>query len=194
MIMVKTMKPNTNIKNEIHKDLYRYTGEIKTGYLAKSRFYGWQYTKIWRKANYFCGRSRLLYLLYGFLLYKKSIKYGFQISPKAQIGSGLYLGHFGTIIVGSEVVIGNNVNLNPNVVIGRENRGNREGSPIIGNNVWIGTGSVIVGRIKIGNNVLVAPNSYINFDIPDNSLVFGNPATVKMTVHATEKYICNIVE
>lgn len=173
----------------INEDLYRYTGEDKIDWISKTRLYGWQYTKIWRKANYYLRKNRLLYLVYGFLLYEKSLKYGFQISPQAQIGSGLYLGHFGTIIVGNEVVIGNNVNLNPNVVIGRENRGKREGSPTLGNRVWVGTGTVIVGQVRIGNNVLIAPNSYVNFDVPDNSVVIGTPPRIIPNDYATAQYI-----
>ena len=38
--------------------------------------------------------------------------------------------------------------------------------------------STVVGNIKIGNNVLIAPNSFVNFDVPDNSVVIGNPAVI----------------
>ena len=62
---------------------------------------------------------------------------------------------------------------------GQENRGIRKGTPKIGNDVWIGVNSTIVGNIKIGEDVLIAPNSYINRDIPDHSIVFGNPCIVK---------------
>lgn len=188
------MKQNNDITSRIKEDLFRYVGNNPTGIVSKVRLYGWQYLKTLRKANYYYENNRFLYLLYGYFLYKKSLKYGFQISPQAKIGRGLYLGHFGTIIVGNEVEIGDNVNLNPNVIIGRENRGVREGSPKLGNRVWVGTGSVIVGNIKIGSNVLIAPNTYVNFDVPDNSIVIGNPAVIKANALATEKYICNIVE
>lgn len=180
-------------KELIKTDLFRYTAGNKIPILSKIRLYGWNYTKTWRKANHY-KYNKLLYFVWGCVLYKKSLKYGFQISPRATIGKGLYLGHFGTIIVGNEVVIGDNCNLSPNVVIGKANRGFKEGSPQIGNSVWIGSGAVIVGRIKIGNNVLIAPNSYVNFDVPDNSIVVGNPAIVHPSKNATERYIENIVE
>ena len=181
-------------KKLIKEDLYRYTGGKKLPIINLMRLYGYQYTKIWRKANYFSNKNRLLALFYDILLYFKSLKYGFQISPNAEIGHGLYIGHFGSVIVGNEVKIGDNVNLSPNIVIGRENRGVREGSPKLGDRVWVGAASVIVGNIKIGSNVLIAPNTYVNFDIPDNSVVIGNPAVIKTNAFATEKYICNIVE
>lgn len=69
------------------------------------------------------------------------------------------------------------------------NRGKRQGTPIIGDNVWIGINAAIVGNIHIGNDVLIAPNSYVNRDIPDHSVVFGNPCTVRHRDNATESYI-----
>ena len=78
-------------------------------------------------------------------------------------------------------------------MIGQENRSERKGCPVIGNKVWIGTNSTIVGSIKIGDNVLIAPNTFVNCDIPSNSIVFGNPAIIKENMHATDSYINNII-
>ena len=64
---------------------------------------------------------------------------------------------------------------------------------MIGNEVWIGTNAVVVGKIRIGNNVLIAPNAFVNIDVPDNSIVIGNPAIIKYCKSATEEYICNKV-
>lgn len=85
--------------------------------------------------------------------------------------------------------IGQNCNIAHNVTIGQTNRGDKKGCPIIGNQVWIGTGSVVVGKVYIGNNVLIAPLTYVNFDVPDNSIVVGNPGKVISRVNATEGYI-----
>ena len=52
-----------------------------------------------------------------------------------------------------------------------------------------GANAVIVGKINIGNNVLIAPNSYVNFDVPDNSIVIGNPGKIIHKDNATEGYI-----
>ncbi len=52
---------------------------------------------------------------------------------------------------------------------------------------------MIVGKIKIGNNVLIAANSYVNFDVPDNSIVIGNPGKIIHRENATEGYICQKV-
>lgn len=182
-----------NYKELIKMDLYRYYGSNHIKPIIKNRLYGWRYMKTWRKAKYYNDRNSKLYYLFGFILYKKSLKYGFQISPHATIGEGFYLGHFGTIIIGNDVRIGKNCNISPNVIIGRTNRGERKGSPIIGNDVWLGSGAIIVGKIKIGDNVLIAPNSYVNVDVPSNSIVVGNPASISFRHDATQGYINNKV-
>ena len=48
---------------------------------------------------------------------------------------------------------------------------------------------MIVGNIKIGNDVLVAPLTFVNFDVPDHSVVIGNPAKIIFKENATEGYI-----
>ena len=77
------------------------------------------------------------------------------------------------------------------MVIGEENRGKRKGTPTIGNKVWIGANSVIVGKIVVGDEVLIAPNSYVNFDVPSYSIVVGEKIIPKKD--AVEGYINNCV-
>ena len=50
--------------------------------------------------------------------------------------------------------------------------------PTIGNNVTLGSGTVVVGGIHIGDNVNVGANTVVMKDIPDNSVVYGNPCIV----------------
>ena len=106
-----------------------------------------------------------------------------------KIGPGLYIGHPYCITINSNAVLGSNINISKGVTIGQENRGKRKGVPTIGNNVWIGVNSTIVGAIHIGNDVLIAPNSLVNCDVPDHSIVIGNPCFIKHREHATEGYI-----
>lgn len=96
---------------------------------------------------------------------------------------------YGKIVVNPRAKIGKNVNISAGVVIGQENRGKRAGTPVIGNQCWIGANAVIVGNIEIGDNVLIAPLSYVNFDVPSNSIVIGNPAKIISRENAVEGYI-----
>ncbi len=120
--------------------------------------------------------------------YRYSRKYGLEIG-NCQIGSGLYLGHPYNITVGSNSVIGSNVNLHKGVTIGNINGGKRSGSPVIGDCVWIGINATVVGGIHVGNDVVIAPNSFVNFDVPDHSVVVGNPGVIHRKVNATDGYI-----
>ena len=108
---------------------------------------------------------------------------------KFDIGPGLYMGHVHGITLNPKVKIGKNCNIHKGVTIGQENRGKRKGVPVIGDEVWIGINATIVGNVHIGNDVLIAPGAYINFDVPDHSIVVGNPGVIRHAAHATDGYI-----
>lgn len=142
-----------------------------------------RYVRWWRK--YEKRKSFLTRLI----MFKYTHKYGLEISPDAVVGECLYLGHPYNITVGGGVILGNHVSLHKGVTIGKENRGAREGSPRIGNYVWIGMNATVVGNISIGNDVMIAPNSFVNMDVPDHSVVVGNPASIHHKDKAVEGYI-----
>ena len=123
-----------------------------------------------------------------FFAIRAARKYGLEILSD-NIGPGLYIGHAHNINVNPDPIIGKNCNLNKGCTLGRENRGIREGAPVLGDNVWIGTNSVVVGKVYIGNDVLIAPNAYVNFDVPDHSIVLGNPGRIIKKENATDSYI-----
>lgn len=118
---------------------------------------------------------------------------GLEIDCRTKIGKGLYLGHAYNITINPKAVIGNNCNIHKGVVIGQTNRGAYQGTPVIGDKVWIGINAAIVGKITIGDDVLIAPNTYVNCNIPSHSVVFGNPCIIKHKENATREYINNIV-
>lgn len=168
-------------------DYHRMTG-TKFRYGIKSiikMLYSHQirYMKLWRKY-----KNKKSFLT-RFILYRYSRKYGLEISTNAEIDRGLYLGHPYNITVAGGVKIGKNVNLHKGCTIGRENRGARVGSPTIGDCVYVGVNSTVVGNITIGNDVMIAPNSFVNFNVPDHSIVLGNPAKIHYKENATEGYI-----
>ena len=178
--------------NEVCRDDYRrMTGKTFSFGIESIIFYFAQpqirYMYWWRKYS----RNRSLLLRYVLLRYAH--KYGLEISGSAQIGKGLYLGHPYNITVGEGVTIGNNVNLHKGCTIGRENRGERKGVPSIGSNVYVGINATIVGNIRICYDVMIAPNCFVNFDVPDHSVVIGNPGRIHQKNDATQGYIGNIV-
>lgn len=177
----------------IRSDLYRYLG--KTDFKTFRRCWripGFRYTFFLRKV----AKHKITTLpgiIYRVFLKRYGIKYGFQIPAETKIDKGLCIFHFGNIVVNPKAIIGKNCTINSNTTIGETNRGPRKGSPSLGNEVFLGSGSVVVGRITIGNNVLIAPNAYVNFDVPSNSIVIGNPGKIISNEKATEEYITNLV-
>ena len=150
-----------------------------------------EYQQILRKAHF--ASSRLMSLYYRWRLKCYREKYGLEIAFEANIGKGLYIGHPFCITINPHAQLGDNCNIHRGVLIGQENRGKRKGAPVIGNKVWIGINSTIVGNIKIGDDVMIAPNSYVNCDVPSHSIVYGNPCVIKHCENATIEYINDVV-
>ena len=174
----------------IQHDLFRY--DQQTSIIKGFRKPGFAFTYFFRKSKLHQKKS-IKGIIYRIVIRYLSYKFGFQIPVNTSIGKGLYIGHFGTIVINEKAILGENCNIAHNTTIGRASRGELKGSPVIGDHVWIGTGAVIVGNIQIGSNVLIAPNSYLNFDVPDDSIVIGNPAKIVSKVNATSGYINNIL-
>ena len=172
---------------------------FKDLYQADLHWYGEQTGKYMKAFHYYLRKAqtsnnRILAMYYRWQFRRLALKHGIEISCNTKIGKGLYLGHPYNITVNPNAVLGNNINLHKCVTIGQENRGKRKGVPTIGDNVWIGVNATVVGNIKIGTDVLIAPNSYVNCDIPDHSVVFGNPCIIKTRNDATEAYVNNTVQ
>lgn len=174
------------------KDLYRYYGEEGEPFLKKVfRPLEIKYISLFRKAN--TCKFLPFRLFYTLRLMGMSNKTKIQIPARTSIGEGLYIGHLGRVIIHPGAKLGKNINIGTGVTIGMENRGSRKGTPTISDNCWIGTNAVVVGNIKIGSDVLIAPLTYVNFDVPDHSIVIGNPGKIIPKENATENYVCNRV-
>ena len=134
-------------------------------------------------------RGTLLGFLINLIYYVLKKRNHIEISSYTKIGYGLFLQHAYCITINCKAVIGDNCNIHKGVTIGEIPVGKRKGVPRIGDRVWIGINSSIVGGITIGNDVLIAPNTFINVDIPSDSVVFGNPCIIKHKDKASFDYI-----
>jgi len=97
---------------------------------------------------------------------------GVHISSKANIGPGFVIHTIYGIFI-PPTTIGKNCSVQTGVVLGYGVRG-------IGNDVLIGAGAKIVGPVNVGNNVLIAPNSLVITNVPDDSTVAGVPARISI--------------
>lgn len=95
----------------------------------------------------------------------------------ASIGPGFYIGHVGTIYVG-RTSIGSNFSVSHNVTVGVGVSEGAYGLPVIGDDVWVGTGSILYGNIAVGGGVTVNCGSVLSRSVSGRCLVGGNPARV----------------
>ena len=130
-------------------------------------------------------KCKLGKLYYDWKLYRMSRKFGIEIKSETKIGKGFLLCHPYNITVSPFAVIGDNVTMMKGSTIGMS----RSGAPVIGNRVYIGLNSTVIGKVTIGNDVLIAPNTLVNVDVPDNSLVIGSPCKIIPKENPTKYYI-----
>jgi serine O-acetyltransferase len=98
-----------------------------------------------------------------------------SIHPAASIGSSVYLDHATGIVIGANVVIGDEVTILQNVSIGRSSELPTR-SPRIGRGVYIGAGATILGDIRIGDFAKIGAGTVVTSDVPGGCTAVGNPA------------------
>jgi serine O-acetyltransferase len=168
----------------LRADVYRYRGKADRRAFVSSYLHdpGFRFTYYLRKVSFYSKKKKSLaifsYIYNRILLHHYRFKYGFDISPTTSIGPGLYIGHFGGVVISPHAVLGSNINIAQGVTIGAASRGPRTGAPTLEDRVWVGANAIIVGKVTIGREALIAPGAYVNFDVPPESVVLGNPGKV----------------
>ncbi len=105
---------------------------------------------------------------------------GIEIHPGAKIGRRLFIDHGIGIVIGETATIGDDCTIYHNSTLGGTGKDKNKRHPDIGNNVMIGSGSKILGPIKIGNNVKIGANAIVTKNIPDNVTVIKCNEIVKI--------------
>lgn len=110
---------------------------------------------------------------------------GVDINARQKIGKGFVIHNFSNIVIDA-AAIGEGLTINQGVTIGPDWRNN--GKPLLGNNVFVGSGATILGNITVGDDVVIAANAVVTKNITDKSVVAGNPGMV-IKKNLTSDYI-----
>lgn len=198
--MTRYFVDRCELKTYLRADAFRYVGDYgRMRMLDIVRYYlrhpSYRYVVMMRLVEYCYGRPWCILLqIYALVrLHLIRRRTGIQISPKAHIGKGFFIGHYGSIVINGDVSLGENVNIIQTCTIGVAYRGERGGYPTIESRVYIGAGARIFGGIKIGDNVAIGANSVVTRDVPDNAVVVGAPAKV-ISYKGSEGYIYNTID
>ena len=129
-------------------------------------------TQILVRATHFCHARGLR--LSGLVLYRVTALVGHAVIGRgAEFGPGLVIFHSNGITINSEVRAGKNLTLQHEVTLGHN-----EGSPVLGDNVFVGAGAKVIGPVRIGNDVRIGANAVVTRDLPDGATAVGVPARV----------------
>lgn len=96
------------------------------------------------------------------------------IGRGADLGPGLVLVYGHGIVINSAVRAGKNLVVLHGVTLG-EVRGE---SPVLGDDVYIGAGAKVIGKVRIGSRVRIGANAVVTRDLPDGATAVGVPARV----------------
>jgi serine O-acetyltransferase len=117
----------------------------------------------------------------GFIVeYLIRVIFASDISCRAKIGEGLVILHGHDIVIGADVIIGKGCKIFNGVTLGNKdiNQLSLDNQPIVGNSVTLCTGSKILGNVTLADNVVVAANSVVLKNFPENVVVAGVPAKI----------------
>ena len=117
------------------------------------------------------------------------MKDGIEIGSTKNIGGGLMFVHASGITINHRGNIGENLTIFKGATIGSIRSGKKQGVPIIGNRVTICANAMVCGKVTIGDDVLIAAGAYVNFDVPSNSVVIGNPGVIHHKDNPSADYL-----
>lgn len=170
--------------DNIRADYRRYRSPTKKGWQGSIRAaleYGFLATVVYRYGRWTRGiKPRALSLpfklIYSLLQFMVDVLFGINISTNADIGPGLHIGHFGGIFLHGDM--GRDCSVAQGVTVGYKGAGKSSHPPVLGNNVYLGCGAVVIGDIRIGDDCIVGANATVVSDVPDGATVLGPKATV----------------
>jgi len=102
--------------------------------------------------------------------------WGMELPWATEVGQRLRIFHGTGIVVNGDARLGNDVTLRHGVCLGA--RSGDGASPVIGNNVHLGAGSMVLGDVSVGDNARIGAGAIVLRDVPADAVAVGNPARI----------------
>ena len=141
----------------------------------------WKHQKLLRKAEYYTNANKkLLSLLFRIRLNKVQTKYAMHV-PLNCCGKGFKIMHVGPILINEKAIIGHDcvVHMNVAIVAG----GTDDYAPVLGNNIVVGYGAVILGNTMIADGVAIGANAVVNRDVLEQGIAVAGVPSKKISEH-----------
>ena len=143
----------------------------------------WRFEILLRKTEFYVNcKKTFVGKIFGkvlqFLYYKKRLKYNTYI-PLNVFGPGLSIAHFGSIVVNGNAKVGENCRIQDSVTIGATN--GESDAPVIGNNVFIGSGARIIGKVNIASDIAIGANAVVVKDFNKSGITIGGVPAKKIS-------------
>lgn len=184
--MIKTRK---ELKEYIDADRSKYSLNWFDRFIYRERWKIFNYLQNLRKVEYHANNKgwyhKIMWCYHYFIWSRLNWRYGLKISPNT-CGKGLFITHIigGGIRIAARTQVGENCIIGPFCILGTKS--SFYNVPQVGDNVEICMGAKIYGKVHIGDNSIICPNSVVINDVPPNSIVSGVPAKLIKTFQPNE--------
>lgn len=177
------IKTFADLRMYIAADMFRYmTSTSAKAFLRAWYIAGFRYTFFMRCCRYYSHRlwHRPLFLLCRIALRHYPVKYGFQIPWQTDIGPGLMIGHYGSIIINPNSRIGINCNISVGVLMGLTHDIEHHifYYPTIGHRVSLANGVKVIGNVHIDDGAVVGVGAVVTAGLDKDAVAVGVPARV----------------
>jgi serine O-acetyltransferase len=136
------------------------------------RFGRWRYQFAWGVVR------KPLSGLYHVMYKTVQVLTGIELPCEVNIGRNFIIDHFGGIIISGYASFGDDCRIRQGVTVGLA-RTDDPCAPTIGNGVDIGAGAKLLGRIRIGDRVMIGANAVVVKDVPSDCIAVGVPAVAR---------------
>lgn len=172
------------LKQTLNQDLSRFGGKkpgCRDRLLKNEVYFIWQYIAHMRFVEYYNdknGFGKILFLWHMYRLKLLQSKLHIAIYP-GTVGPGFRLYHLGGYThIGPNVKIGKKCTIVGGVVFGNKGDSSSCQPVSVGDNVYFGIESKIIGSLTIGDNAIIGANAVVTKNVPNNAVVGGVPATI----------------